>query len=83
MTIKVMIDIPMESYLLCMTRCGLKSPEYLMLKNGVIVRDSEGTEVVQILCNRERAKMILEAIAALCPESLSRVEQRPFAPSME
>ena len=80
---KVLIDIPMESYLLCVTRCGLKSPEYLMLKNGVIERDTEGREIVQILCDRARAKMVLETIVKLCPESLSHIGQRPYAPIAE
>jgi hypothetical protein len=78
---KVMLDIPMEPYLLCVTRCGLKAPEYLMLKNGIVVRDAEGKEVVQILCDRQRAKMILEMVAKLCPEALLHIQHRPDLPS--
>lgn len=78
---KVIIDIPIESYLLCVTRCGVKSPEYLMLKNGIIQRDAEGNEVVQILCDSERAKVILELVASLCPEALLNIQRRLDVPS--
>jgi dUTPase len=74
---KVIVEIPMEAYLLCVTRCGLTSPEYLMLKNGIVQRDSEGNEVVQILCNRERAKVLLETVAKVCPEALLNIQPRP------
>ena len=80
---KVTIDIPIESYLLCVTRCGVKSPAYLMLKNGIIVRGDEGNEVVQILCDGSRAKMILATIAEVCPESLAHVGQRIDASTLE
>jgi hypothetical protein len=74
--VKIRLDIPMEAYLLCMTRCGVKSPEYTMLKNGIVARDAEGKEVVQILVDRERAKRILEMIAQLCPEALPQIQHR-------
>ena len=80
---KVTIDIPMESYLLCMTRCGVKSPAYLMLKNGIVVRDNAGNEAVQILCDSGRARMILATIAEVCPESLAHVGQRIDASTLE
>jgi hypothetical protein len=47
-----------------------------MLKNGVVSRDTEGNEVVQILCDRERAKKILEMIAQLCPEAFPQIQHR-------
>jgi dUTPase len=78
---KVIVEIPMEPYLLCVTRCGFKSPEYLMLKNGIVQRDSDGHEVVQILCTRERAKIILEAVAKVCPEALSSIQHRLDVPA--
>jgi hypothetical protein len=80
--VKIRVDIPMEAYLLCVTRCGIKSPEYRMLKNGVVSRDAEGNEVVQILCDHERAKMILEMIAQLCPEALSHIQHRLDLPGV-
>jgi hypothetical protein len=39
------------------------------LKNGVLLRDADGNEVVEILCNQDRAKKILELTAQLCPEA--------------
>ena len=52
-----------------------------MLKNGIVVRDSEGNEVVQILCDRKGAKMILEMVARSCPEALLHIQHRPDLPS--
>lgn len=80
---RLIIEIPMDTYLLCVTRCGIKSPEYLMLKNGIVVSDAAGNEIVRILCNHERAKLILEKIAEFCPENLARVGQRPWEPAAE
>jgi hypothetical protein len=74
--VKIRLDIPIESYLLCMTRCGIKSAEYITLKNGIVSRDAGGHEVVEILCDRERAKKILETIAELCPEALPKIQHR-------
>jgi hypothetical protein len=73
--VKILIEIPMEPYLLCLTRCGIRSREYLMLKNGVVVRDPEGAELVQILCEQERARLIRETVARFCPEALGRIRQ--------
>jgi hypothetical protein len=66
----------MEPYLLCMTRFGMTSSEYKMLKNGVVSRDPDGHEVVQILCDPDRAKRILELTAQLCPEALPQIQHR-------
>jgi hypothetical protein len=46
-----------------------------MLKNGVVVRDPEGAELVQILCEQERARLIRETVARFCPEALGRIRQ--------
>lgn len=73
--VKIRLDIPIEPYLLCTTRCGIKSSEYILLKNGIVSRNDDGHEVVQILCDRDRAKRILEAIAHLCPEALPQIQQ--------
>jgi hypothetical protein len=73
---KIRLDIPIGPYLLCMTRFGINSPEYAKLKNGVVLRDSDGNEIVEILCERERAKKILEMTAQLCPEAFPQIQPR-------
>ena len=73
---KIRLDIPIEPYLLCMTRFGINSPEYIKLKNGVVLRDSDGNEIVEILCEHDRAKKILEMTAQLCPEAFPQIKPR-------
>jgi hypothetical protein len=74
--LKIRLDIPIEPYLICMTRFGINSPEYKKLKNGVVLRDADGHEVVEILCDHDRAKKILEMTAQLCPEAFPQIEHR-------
>lgn len=74
--LKIRLDIPIEPYLICMTRFGINSPEYVKLKNGVVLRDTNGNETVEILCDRDRAKKILEMTAQLCPEAFPQIQRR-------
>ena len=74
--LKIRLDIPIEPYLICMTRFGINSPEYVKLKNGVVLRDADGNEIVEILCDQNRAKKILEMTAQLCPEALPQIQHR-------
>jgi hypothetical protein len=73
---KIRLDIPIEPYLLCMTRFAMNSPEYIKLKNGVVLRDANGNEIVEILCEHDRAKKILEMVAQLCPEAFPQIQPR-------
>jgi hypothetical protein len=43
------------------------------LKNGIVSRDSDGHEIVQILCDHDHAKKILEMTAQLCPEAFPQI----------
>jgi hypothetical protein len=74
--LKIRLDIPIEPYLICMTRFGINSPEYVKLKNGVVLRDTNGNETVEILCDHDRAKKILEMTARLCPEAFPQIQRR-------
>jgi hypothetical protein len=74
--LKIRLDIPIEPYLICMTRFGINSPEYVKLKNGVVLRDTNGNETVEILCDHDRAKKILEMTAQLCPEAFPQIQRR-------
>lgn len=78
--LKIRLDIPIEPYLICMTRFGINSPEYVKLKNGVILRDTNGNETVEILCDHDRAKKILEMTAQLCPEAFPQIQRRVDLP---
>lgn len=78
--LKIRLDIPIEPYLICMTRFGINSPEYVKLKNGVVLRDTNGNETVEILCDHDRAKKILEMTAQLCPEAFPQIQRRVDLP---
>ena len=71
--LKIRFDIPIETYLICMTRFGINSSEYIRLKNGIVSRDADGHEIVQILCDHDHAKKILEMTAQLCPEAFPQI----------
>jgi hypothetical protein len=74
---KVMFEIPIELYHLCLTRFGLKSREYSILQNGVIARDENGNEVVQVLCDEEAARLVRKKLAEVCPELVDKIKERP------
>jgi hypothetical protein len=77
---KVILEIPIDTYMICLMRFRLRSREYQMLRNGIISRDDRGDEIVEILCDAEKAKFMRNIIADLCPESLSKINQRPDTP---
>lgn len=74
---KIIVEIPLDAYTLCLTKFKLRSPEYLLLRNGVIVRDDDGAQLVQILCDAEKLPAILAMINDICPEFSDQVRQRP------
>jgi hypothetical protein len=74
---KVIFEIPIELYHLCLTRFGLRSREYSILQNGVIARDENGDEVVQVLCDEQAARLVRKKFAEACPEFVDRIKERP------
>jgi hypothetical protein len=74
--VKVIIEIPIECYLLLMTRFGVQCPQYLMLKNGVITHEADDKEVVEVRCDSDCAKLVLEKVANVCPEVLLQIQHR-------
>jgi hypothetical protein len=75
--LKIILEIPLDAYTLCLTKFKLRSPEYLLLRNGVIVRDDQGAQLVQILCDVDKVPAILAMIDDVCPEFSDQVRQRP------
>jgi hypothetical protein len=68
MQTEMMVVIPIEAYKAMLTKCDASRPEYALLKNGVIARNSEGNEQVEIICGSEDAKQIVNFAATDCPE---------------
>jgi hypothetical protein len=74
-TMKLLIDIPMDQYSGFLGKCDVLSPEYEMLKNGVITGDGEQHAAVEFLCRIDDAKRLLDLATRIYPETASRIEQ--------
>jgi hypothetical protein len=71
----VIIDIPMEPYLLCVAKVPMRSDEYLMLKNGIVFRDENGYQFVRIRSDAERARILRRVLTEHCPDMLDEVRE--------
>ena len=78
---EMMVVIPIDSYEAMLKKCDAARAEYALLKNGVVARDNEGKEQVEILCDEEQAKQIVNFAATDCPEIVPavRVIQSPVS----
>jgi hypothetical protein len=65
---EMMVSISLEAYNAMLDKCDASRAEYALLKNGVIIRDREGKEQVEILCGPQEAKQIVDFAASDCPE---------------
>jgi hypothetical protein len=74
---RIIFEIPIDVYHLCLTRFGLRSREYAILQNGVIMRDDAGNEFVHVLCDEEAAQLIRAKLNEACPDLLHRIRERP------
>jgi hypothetical protein len=72
---KIFIDIPIDHYHNLLQRCGPAHPEYELLKNGVITRDREKCPAVEILCEPEDARRILDLANAIYPNIAPHLEE--------
>jgi len=46
-----------------------------MLKNGLVIRDSEGREATEILCDIDQAKGLRELASQICPDAALDIEE--------
>jgi hypothetical protein len=67
------MTIPIEIQENLLKACGLASPKYQLLKNGVIKTDGDGTKVVKIVCEPEQAKEFLPWANEQQPDSAARI----------
>ena len=72
---KILVDIPMDDYNNFVQRCDATRPEYEMLKTGLITRDREKRPAVEILCEVEDAKMILDLASEIYPHAVPHVQE--------
>lgn len=72
---KILVDIPIDDYNNFVQRCDATRPEYEMLKNGIITQDREKRPAVEILCEVEDAKMILDLASEIYPHAVRHVQE--------
>jgi len=79
---RFLIEIPMHAYARCLAKCDEKSPDYALLKNGIVVRDDPHKAIVQVRCNADEAGVIRRILVEQCPEVLDELHISPdFASS--
>jgi len=71
----ILVDIPMDDYNNFLERCDAGRPEYEMLKNGIITQDRDKRPAVEILCDVEDARMILDLASEIYPHAVAHVEE--------
>jgi hypothetical protein len=69
----VMVTIPLAIHNELVARCEPKSPEFKLLKNGLIEPDDGDTKYVRILCNLEMAEKILRFAEGVYPKAASDI----------
>ena len=72
----LLIRLPPEHYDLFVAACEITSPEYTILKNNIVARHQSSDEqpTVDILCEMEEAKLLLETARRLYPEAVPFIE---------
>ena len=66
--IAIMLHIPMVTYEILSEACDPSLPEYELLKNGLVMRNQQGNQEVQVLTDKAGAKQIMEFAATACPQ---------------
>ena len=71
-----MIQLPPEHYDLFVAACEITSPEYTILKNNIVARhqSSEEQPTVEIICDMDEAKLLLETARRFYPEAVPFIE---------
>ena len=71
-----MIQLPPEHYDLFVAACEITSPEYTILKNNIAARHQNSDEqpTVEIMCDLDEAKLLLEAARRVYPEAVPFIE---------
>jgi len=73
--VEISIKLWPLDYDLLLSRLPEDSPLHVVLKNGVVIRDSCGHRMVQILCKSEHAKMLSYLAQKICPDAVSMIEK--------
>lgn len=74
---RFLIEIPTDAHARCLAKCDEKSPEYVLLRNGIVVGGDPHKVMVHICCDADKARMIHRIVAKECPEFLDEVRIYP------
>lgn len=77
----IILEIPMDAYLLCISRFKVRSAEYLTLRNGIILPNDRGESVVHVRCAADKVAPFLSMVSDICPEFIDKIRQRPDSPT--
>jgi len=69
------VIIPIERYNRLLMACVPFRSSFLMLKNGLVIRDSTGRETVEILCDMVQANGLRELASQICPDAALDIEE--------
>jgi hypothetical protein len=74
---RFLIEIPMNAYARCLAKCDEKSAEYVLLRNGIVLRDHPQNAMVHIRCDADKTRLIRCIVAKECPEFLGEIHFYP------
>ena len=75
---KVLVSMPTEVYDGLLAKCSMLGREYLILKNGVVIRAQDGNskqDMVEILCEGQRAKFLVDFATLVFPDAVPYIEK--------
>jgi len=74
--VKILIEFSPGHYELFVAECDIRSREYSILKNAVVLKDQNSDEkrVIEILCDKEEAERLLDAAGRLYPKAIPAIE---------
>jgi hypothetical protein len=67
--LNVLVTIPVDHYNSLMMACVPFRSTYLLLKNGPVIRDNNGRQAVEILCDSDEADGLRELASQICPDA--------------
>jgi hypothetical protein len=70
-----LLIIPMEWYGTLLSNCTVKLPEYRVLKNGILVLGGETGDRIEVLCDPEGAKLVMNLAGRVCAEAIPFIQQ--------
>jgi hypothetical protein len=76
--VKILIDISPEHYDRMLSEFTEESRMYAILKNGLVIHHFEAGnqfKMVEILCEKFHARMILAVAEIFCPEAVAEIEE--------